>query len=298
MPKNVFLNDYMRARFGCKVYKLALNAGMTCPNRDGKLGYGGCLFCSEGGSGEFAGPAHCSIAEQMRRERALLASKVKNCRQVKYFSYFQAFTNTYAPVEKLRSLYMQAIEPEDIVGLSIATRPDELPPEVLSLLSELVRESGREIWVELGLQTIHESTARYIRRGYSLACFESALENLQCIGVKTVVHVIFGLPGETRDDMLSTVRYLSRKPIFGIKFQNLQVLRGTGLEEAYRQGKFVLPAMEEYTALVRDSLKILPARIVIHRITGDPPRKLLIAPAWCLDKRRVMNACLKDENII
>ena len=298
MADNTFLNDYMRRRFGCKVYKLSLNGGMSCPNRDGTIGSRGCIFCSGGGSGEFAAPVHLSIAEQMQYGKDLLHSKLKNTQRVKYVPYFQAFTNTYAPVELLRRLYTEALAPEDVVGLSIATRPDELPEPVLALLEELGRDSGKEIWVELGLQTIHEKTAAYIRRGYSLPCFEKALADLNEIGVKVVVHVIFGLPGESREDMLATVKYLGRKPIFGIKIQNLQVLKDTDLEQDYLAGKVPVMTMEEYVGLVRESLDILPKDIVVHRITGDPPGKLLVAPQWCRNKRKVMNACLERENII
>lgn len=298
MAGNTFLNDYMKMRFGCKVYKLPLNGGMTCPNRDGKIDSRGCIFCSRGGSGEFAAAAHLPIQAQILHGKELLRPKLKNLDEVKYFTYLQAFTNTYAPVDKLRSLYAQALAPEDVVGLSIATRPDELPESVLSLLEELVRDSGKEIWVELGLQTIHEKTAAYIRRGYDLKCFEEALSALAAIGVKVVVHVIFGLPGETTEDMLATVKYLRERDIFGIKLQNLQVLRDTDLEQEYRQGKVRVLTMEEYVNIVRESLDILPESVVIHRITGDPPGNLLVAPQWCRNKRKVMNACLKGKNII
>ena len=298
MAGNTFLNDYMKMRFGCKVYKLPLNGGMTCPNRDGKIDGRGCIFCSRGGSGEFAAAAHLPIQAQILHGKELLRPKLKNFDMVKYFAYFQAFTNTYAPIDRLRSLYAQALAPEDVVGLSIATRPDELPESVLSLLEELVRDNGKEIWVELGLQTIHEKTAAYIRRGYDLKCFEEALSALDTIGVKVVVHVIFGLPGETVEDMLATVKYLRERDIFGIKLQNLQVLRDTDLEQEYRQGKVRVLTMEEYVHIVRESLDILPESVVIHRITGDPPGNLLVAPQWCRNKRKVMNACLKGKNII
>lgn len=298
MSGNTFLRDYMKARFGCKVYKIPLNGGMTCPNRDGKIGSRGCIFCSEGGSGEFAAPAYLSIPEQLRIGKENLRPKLKNFDQVKYFPYFQAFTNTYAPADRLRQLYTQALEPEDTVGLSVATRPDELPAPVLALLEELVRDSGKEIWVELGLQTIHERTASYLRRGYDLACFEEALSALNAIGVRVVVHVIFGLPGEHTEDMLATVKYLSEQEIFGIKLQNLQVLKGTDLEQEYLQGRVRMLTMEEYADTVKRSLEILPAHIVIHRVTGDPPGNLLVAPLWCRNKRKVMNACLESKNII
>lgn len=298
MMNNLFLNEYMKKRFGCKVYKLPLSGGMTCPNRDGSLGDRGCIFCSGGGSGEFAGPAHLSVSKQMQVAKARLRQKLKNFDEVKYFPYFQSFTNTYAPVDRLKTLYTQALEAEDTVGLSIATRPDVLPDPVLSLLEELVRDSGKEIWVELGLQTIHEKTAVSIRRGYPLACFEAALKALNAIGVKVVVHVIFGLPGETDEEMLATVKYLSEKKIFGVKLQNLQILKGTDLEREYLQGNVSVLTMDRYVALVRQSLAILPESIVIHRITGDPPGNLLIEPQWCRNKRKVMNACLRDKNII
>ena len=280
------LNDYLRETFGCKVYKIALNAGFTCPNRDGTLGTGGCIFCSAGGSGEFAEDAGKSITEQIDTGKARVARKI---RDGKYIAYFQAYTNTYAPAEHLRNLYMEAAGHPDIVAISIATRPDCLPEEVLELLTEINRI--KPVWVELGLQTMHDRTAAGLNRGYALPVFEEAVRNLKSVGIEVIVHVIFGLPGETKDDMLQTIRYLSGMvpAVDGIKIQMLNILKGTAMGERYEREPFPLLSLEEYTDLVVESLRILPEQMVVHRMTGDGPGQLLIAPDWVRNKKKVLN---------
>ncbi len=279
------LNDYLQDTFGEKVYKIALDGGFTCPNRDGTKGMGGCIFCSGAGSGEFAGSPEDSVTAQIEKGKELLEGKIKNG---KYIAYFQAYTNTYAPPEKLRRLYEEAISHPDIVALSIATRPDCLPGEVLLLLEEMNRR--KPVWVELGLQTIHERTAEYIRRGYPLAAYDEAVKKLKEIGVQLIVHVILGLPGETAEEMKETVSYVGGSGADGIKLQLLHVMRGTDLEKDYREGKFRVMDMEEYVDLVADCIALLPERMVIHRMTGDGARKDLVAPLWSTDKKRVLNA--------
>lgn len=277
--------DYMlKQRFGEKVYKVTLNGRMSCPNRDGTIGHGGCIFCSAGGSGDFAADAALSITEQIDSQIALLSAK----RPIhKYIAYFQAYTNTYAPVDYLEKIFSEALSHSGIVALSIGTRPDCLGQDVIALLSRLNRI--KPVWVELGLQTIHEDTARYIRRGYPLSCFEDAFERLQGEGLETIVHTILGLPGESREDILKTMDYLSRKQIQGIKLQLLHVLQGTDLAADYLAGKFQVLDREEYLDLVADCLEHLDPSIVIHRVTGDGPKDLLIAPLWAARKREVLN---------
>lgn len=293
MKEIIFLNDYLKTHFGTKVYKLSLNGGMTCPNRDGAKGSRGCIFCSAGGSGEFAGDPGESISEQIKQQKILLNRKIKNFTDVKFISYFQAFTNTYGSIDYLEKLYREALEPSDVVGMSVATRPDVLPDEVLDLLKRLANEYQKEIWVELGLQTIHEKTAKYIRRGYELKCFDKAVEELHKRNIKVVVHIIFGLPGETKDDMLSTVSYVGKKAVFGVKFQNLQVLKGTDLASNYAEGLVPVLSFDEYGKILTEAVKILPEGTVLHRITGDPPKSLIIEPKWCTDKRMVMDRLKK-----
>ncbi len=280
----LLLNEYLRSRFGCKVYKLSLSADVTCPNRDGRLDTRGCIFCSAGGSGDFAADRHKPIAEQMEEAKARVRAKNRNG---KYIAYFQSFTGTYAPVSYLRKIFTEAMRPEDIVALSVATRPDSLGPEVLALLSELNRT--KPVWVELGLQTIHERTARYIRRGYPLEVYDRAVKELKEAGMEVIVHVILGLPGESAEDMLETVRYVAASGADGIKLQLLHVLRGTDLADDYYAGKVPVMSLEEYTDLLCRIVEEIPDQIVIHRLTGDGPKKLLIAPAWSADKKNVLN---------
>lgn len=282
------LNQYLKDTFGEKVYKIALDGGFTCPNRDGTLGTKGCIFCSGEGSGDFAQSRTHSITEQLERGKESVARKIQNG---KYIAYFQAFTNTYAPVKRLRALYEEAISHTDVVALSIATRPDCLPDDVIALLKEL--NTRKPVWVELGLQTIHEKTARYIRRGYALPVYDEAVQKLKDAGMQVIVHVILGLPYETKDEMMETVSYVGKSGADGIKLQLLHVLKGTDLEREYLQGKFRTLELEEYVRLVADCIAILPLGMVIHRMTGDGAKAKLIAPAWSADKKRVLGALQK-----
>ena len=277
--------DYMlRERFGEKVYKVTLNGGMSCPNRDGKLGTRGCIFCSAGGSGDFAADSSLSITEQIDRQISILSAK----RPIhKYIAYFQAFTNTYAPVEYLEKIFTEALAHPGIVALSIGTRPDCLGEDVTALLSRLNRQ--KPVWVELGLQTIHEKTAVYIRRGYPLSCFEDAVRRLRREDIEVIVHTILGLPGESPQDILNTMEYLNHQDIQGIKLQLLHVLRGTDLASDYEKGLFSTYERDEYISLVISCLEHLRPDMVIHRITGDGPKDLLIAPLWASRKREVLN---------
>ncbi len=360
------LNDYLRERFGCKVYKIALNGGFTCPNRDGSKGDRGCIFCSEGGSGEFASDPTKSIKDQMEEGKRRVERKIKDG---KYIAYFQAYTGTYAPIQKLRKLYKEAIMHRDVLVLSIATRPDCLPPEVLDLLSEL--NQIKPVWVELGLQTIKEESAAYIRRGYELAVYDRAVAELRRRGIEVITHVILGLPGESREDMLATVSYVcnfgagevlpptnqgllpsvcnsgieeellpkSQSPLLsdcnleaekeslpksqrslpsdcnaetegeslpkaqshlprvcnsGIKLQLLHVLKGTDLAEDYNEGKFRVLSEDEYIDLLKECVKLIPDNVVIHRLTGDGDKRLLIAPLWSGNKKHVWNRIQKE----
>ena len=281
--------DYeLKQTFGEKVYRLSLNGGMTCPNRDGTLGNRGCIFCSAGGSGDFAAapdlPVHAQILSAKKRIQAKTGCK-------KFIAYFQAYTNTYAPLPYLEEVYRSALDHPDICGISIATRPDCLGPEVLALLSRLKEEyRDKFLWVELGLQTIHEETASYIRRGYPLSCFEKACADLRTLQIPIIVHTILGLPGESDTQVLQTINYLNRISPFGIKLQLLHVLADTDLTEDYVAGKFEVLTLDAYLNLVISCLAHLSPEIVIHRVTGDGPKDLLIAPKWSLDKRGVLNA--------
>ena len=278
------LDAYLKKTFGEKVYKLSLDGGMTCPNRDGTCGDRGCIFCSAGGSGDFAGDRNKSIPEQIREQKSLLQQK----RPVhKFIAYFQAYTNTYAPVEYLEKIFREAISDEEVVVLSIGTRPDCLGEEVLSLLEELNRI--KPVWVELGLQTIHEETARLIRRGYPLPVFDQAVADLRAAGIEVIVHTILALPGETPDMMLDTLDYLNKTDIQGLKLQLLHVLKGTDLAAVYEDRPFWIPTLEEYLELLGLCVSHIRPDLVIHRLTGDGPKSLLIAPSWSGDKRRVLN---------
>lgn len=278
--------DYMlKERFNKKIYKVALNGGMTCPNRDGTIDTRGCIFCSFGGSGDFAGNKTDDITTQIEKQIKILESK---CNASGFIAYFQAYTNTYAPVDHLRKIYFEAISNPNIVALSIATRPDCLGKDILELLEELNRI--KPVWIELGLQTINEKTAEYIRRGYPLSCFESAVKELRKRGIEVIVHTILGLPGETRKDILETIDYLNNKDIQGIKLQLLHVLKDTDLAKDYEMNKFKIYTMEEYIDTVIDCVEHLSNDIVIHRITGDGPKKILIAPLWSGNKKSVLNA--------
>lgn len=289
-------NNAMKSRFGCKIYKLTLSGGMTCPTRDGTLGTRGCIFCSAKGSGEFAAKPCEDISLQLNAARELIAHKVKNG---KYIAYFQDYTNTYAPVERLRHLFTEAIKPDDIVALSVATRPDCLPDDVIELLAEL--NQAKPVFVELGLQTIHESTAEYIRRGYKLEVFEEAVRKLKEMGIEIIVHIIIGLPYETEEMIYDSIRYLAKMKINGIKLQLLHVLEDTDLAEEYRQGKFEILTMDKYIDILENCVRMLPPETVIHRLTGDGAKKDLIAPLWSADKKNVLNTINKrfrEHNVI
>lgn len=294
------LNDYCRETFGEKLYKISLNGGFTCPNRDGTLGSRGCIFCSAGGSGDFAEDPHASITAQIEAGKKKVEKKMKSGGH--YIAYFQAYTNTYAPLERLEALFTAAISHPDIRVLSVATRPDCIPEETVALLARLNRI--KPVWVELGLQTIHEESARYIRRGYPLAVYEDALRRLKEAGLTVITHVILGLPGETREDMLKTIKYLAKgikdTRTDGIKLQLLHVLRNTDLAEDYLAGRFSVMTLEEYLPLLADCVRRLPPDMVVHRITGDGPKSLLLAPLWTGNKRLVLNAItryFKEEQV-
>ena len=276
------LSEYYKETFGCKVYKLSLDGGFSCPNRDGTLGTGGCIFCT--GSGEVAEGGPDPIAVQL--ERAKLRVNRKN-KEGKYMAYFQAFTNTYGPIEKLRKIYYEAIRPDEIVGLSIGTRPDCLGPEVMELLKEI--NAIKPVSVELGLQTIHQETARYIRRGYDTERYYDAVNRLKQADIQVVTHIILGLPGETEEMMLRTTKAAISAGTDGIKFHLLHVLKGTDLVKDYEAGKFSCLSLEEYGALLKKCVDLVPDTVVIHRITGDGAKKDLIAPLWSGDKKRVLN---------
>ena len=270
------------------MYKLSLDGGFTCPNRDGTLGTRGCIFCSSRGSGDFAPERSLPIQEQLISAKARVEKK---CKDGKYIAYFQAFTNTYAPVEKLRRVFTEAIEPEEVVGLSVATRPDCLPPEVLSLLEELNRK--KPVLVELGLQTIHEASIRYIRRGYENEVYVQAVQNLNALGITPVTHIILGLPGETEEQMVETTQAAVAAGTQGVKFHLLHVLSGTDLHKDYQAGKFSCLTLEGYARVLKKCLAVLPPEVVVHRITGDGAKKDLVAPSWSADKKRVLNYLTK-----
>ena len=276
------LSDHYREKFGCKVYKLSLDGGFSCPNRDGTLGTGGCIFCT--GSGEFAVGGPEPIAVQLEKAKDRVAAKNKGG---KYMAYFQAFTNTYAPVERLRQLYFDAIAPDDIVGLSIGTRPDCLGEDVLELLKEVNRV--KPVSVELGLQTIHEATARYIRRGYGAEVYFDAVRRLKEAGIEVVTHIIIGLPGENARMAMETTRAAVDAGTDGVKFHLLHVLRGTDLAKEYEAGRFSCLTLEDYGTVLKQCIDLLPEDTVVHRITGDGAKKDLIAPLWSGDKKRVLN---------
>lgn len=280
------LNYFLRNKFnGQKTFKISLDAGFTCPNRDGKVAKGGCIFCSERGSGDFAGDRLSSIDEQFTDIKEMMNKKWKDG---KYIAYFQAYTNTYAPVEVLKEKYDEALAQENVVGLAIATRPDCLEEDVLDLLEEYSKKLYT--WVELGLQTSNDNTATFINRGYKLEVFKKAVEELHKRNIDVVAHIIFGLPGESKEDMLNTIKYISKLPIKGVKMHLLHVMKNTRLEKLLDEGKFKLLEMDEYIDLITESITMLPQDVVIHRLTGDAPRDLLVGPMWSLKKWEVLNA--------
>jgi len=279
------ISDVLKAQYGEKIYRLALQSGCTCPNRDGTLGFGGCSFCSEGGSGEFAA-APAPVAEQIEKAKKLVSAKTSGTR---FIAYFQSYTNTYGDLDRLRALYKETVQRDDIVILSVGTRPDCVGDNVIAMLKELNRI--KPVWVELGLQTANDATARRINRCYDRSVFEDAYRRLKAAGLTVIVHLIFGLPGEDEATMLNSVRYLSNltpRPD-GVKLQLLQILRGTKIAEEYAAKPWHVMTLREYADLLVKALRILPEETIVHRITGDGPKKLLIEPAWCADKKRVMN---------
>lgn len=287
--------QYYRERFGCRVYKLSLDGGFTCPNRDGKLGYGGCTFCSASGGGDFA-ESGTDIVSQLERAKCRVAFKNKNG---KYIAYFQSFTGTYAPIARLRQLYLSAIGPEEIVGLAIGTRPDCLGDDVIALLREI--SAVKPVSLELGLQTASDETARRIHRGYDLGVYLDAVKQLKAAGLEVVTHIILGLPGETCRMAVETTRTAIAAGSDGVKFHLLHVLRGAALEQDYLAGAFRCLEMEEYADWLIACLREVPESVTVHRITGDGAKKELVAPLWSADKKRVLNylnARLKDAGIL
>lgn len=283
------LSDYCKEKFGTKVYRLALSSGATCPNRDGKVGVGGCSFCSEKGSGEFAIDV-MDLDLQIERAKALIAKKFPNSINTadrKYIAYFQSFSNTYGDTNRLLGLFERAINRDEVVALSIATRPDCFSEDMLNSLERL--NKIKPVWIELGLQTINENTARAFNRGYTLDVFEKTYTELKKRNFEVIVHVILGLPGENEEDMYATVKYLSKKNIDGIKIHGLHILKGTRLASEYEKHPFKIMSLEEYTRVLINCLKLLPKDTVVHRMTGDGDKKILIEPQWSADKKRVLN---------
>lgn len=278
------LNEHYKEKFGCKVYKLSVNGGFTCPNRDGTKGDRGCIFCSSAGGGEFVPETDGDIISQLQKAKSFVEKKNKDG---KYIAYFQSFTNTYAPIKKLKELYYKAIEPDYIVGLSIGTRPDCLSDECIELLAEI--NEIKPVSIELGLQTVNENTAKYIRRGYETSVYYDAVKMLKAKGLEVVTHIIIGLPGENADMAVETTRKAVFAGTDGVKFHLLHILKDTDLEKEYKQGKFKCLELEEYAEILKDCIEALPQNIVVHRITGDGAKKNLIAPLWSADKKRVLN---------
>ena len=289
------LNYFLRNKFGEKIYKISLDGGFTCPNRDGKVAKGGCTFCSARGSGDFAGSRILSITEQFADRKEMMEKKWKDG---KYIAYFQAYTNTYAPVEELRKKYEEALAQKNVIALSIATRPDCLDDDILDYLEELNKKTY--LWVELGLQTINDKTACNFNRGYDFETFDSSLKKLQERGIEVVVHTIFGLPGETKEDMLKTVDYVAHSGAQGVKFHLLHLMQGTKMVEQYESGELQLLSKEDYIDLICKAIAMIPEEMVVHRLTGDAPRQSLIGPMWSLKKWEVLNdidKALVDNNI-
>lgn len=284
------LNQYIKNKYGEKIYKIALDGGFTCPNRDGTLDYRGCIFCN-GGSGAFAQSRNFSITQQIEFGKKLVSKKLPAGKRHKYIAYFQSYTGTYDSIENLRKKYFEAAVHPDIAIISIATRPDCLSMEVIELLAEL--NQAKPVWVELGLQTIHESTASFIRRGYPLSVYDQAMKNLKAAGLETIVHIILGLKDETKEMMLETVKYVCASGVNGIKLQLLHILKDTELADLYQMGEIKVLSLDEYIDLVISCLKVIPPNIVIHRLTGDGAKSELIAPMWSTDKKNVLNKLTK-----
>ncbi|MGN0452764.1 MAG: TIGR01212 family radical SAM protein [Ruminococcus sp.] len=288
------LSDYLKSVYGKKLKKIALSSGMTCPNRDGTCGYRGCIFCTENGAGEFAQSALLSIEEQIESGKAQQNAKENE----KFIAYFQSFTNTYASAEKIKSLYIPVAHRDDIAVISIATRPDCLSDDIISVLSEI--NKIKTVWVELGLQTVNEKTAEYIRRGYELSVYDEAVEKLRKADIKIITHLIFGLPYETKEDMLASVKYVG-KVTDGVKLHNLYIQRNCDLAKLYEKGEFELLSKDEYIDILCDAVRYLPENVVIHRLTGDGDKSTLIAPRWGFDKIKLLksiNEAFYDRDII
>lgn len=277
-------NAYIRDTFGEKLYKISLNAGTTCPNRDGKAGAGGCIFCSASGSGDFSEDAAMSIDEQIELAKKRISGK---CKCDRYIAYFQSYTNTYGDVDALREKFLAAARRDDIAAVSIASRPDCFDPEVIDMIKDII--AVKPVWIELGLQTANDRTAQLINRCYDISVYDETMNRLRELGVHIIVHMIIGLPGETKEDMLDTVRYIVKSGANGIKLQLLHVLRGTVLEKMYEEGVFRALTFDEYADILCDCLKELPPDMVVHRFTGDGPKNILVAPRWSADKKRVIN---------
>lgn len=283
------INEVLKEKYGCKVYKIALSTGCTCPNRDGTIGVGGCIFCGNSGSGDFAEDKNLSIGEQINRGKERVSKKLK---EGKYIAYFQSFTNTYNTVAYLEPLFMEAIQDPDVVALSIATRPDCIPSDILEMLKRLIQI--KPVWVELGLQTIHKESAKFIRRGYELPVYDDAVKRLKEAGIEVIVHVILGLPGETKQMMLDTVSYVVESKADGIKLQLLHVLKNTDLACFYEQGRFEVLTEEQYIDCLASCVELIPESVAIHRLTGDGKRSELIAPLWSTDKKHILNSIHKE----
>ena len=283
------LDYYYKHKYGCKIAKISLNMGLTCPNKDGKVGYGGCIYCSKLGSGEYAGDKNKPLKDQFDEVKNVM---IKKWPSAKFIAYFQANTNTYAPIEKLKKAWEEVLTYDNVVGINISTRPDAIEKECYDYLEELNKKT--DLVVELGLQTIHDKTSKFINRCHDLNSFETALNELNKRGIKVLVHVIFSLPYETKDMMLDTIKYLSNKNIWGIKIHMLHILKGTLLAKIYEQEKFPILTKDEYVQIVCDSLELLPENIVINRLTGDPKVDDLIEPFWLVKKFCVLNDIDKE----
>ena len=289
------LNYFLRDKFGEKVFKISLDGGFSCPNRDGKISSGGCIFCSERGSGDYAGNRELSITKQFNDIKKIMSSKWKNG---KYIAYFQAYTNTYAPIQELRVKYEEALDQDGVVAIAIATRPDCLCNDVLDLLQEI--NSKVYLWIELGLQTSNDEIANRINRGYKLETFEYAMKRLQERNIDVVVHDILGLPGESKEDMLKTIDYIAHSGAKGIKFHLLHLMKQTPMVKVYEKGELKFLSQEDYIELITKGISILPRDMVVHRLTGDAPRELLIGPMWSLKKWEVLNSidkALEDNDL-
>ncbi|MCY6957997.1 TIGR01212 family radical SAM protein [Clostridium brassicae] len=289
------LNYFLRNKFKEKVFKISLDAGFSCPNRDGTISYGGCIYCSERGSGDFAGDRNFSISSQFEDIKLMMNKKWKNG---KYIAYFQAYTNTYDSIDRLKERYDEAVRQEGVVALAIATRPDCLSEEVIELISSYTDKVYT--WVELGLQTANEEIAKLINRGYTLDVFEDALLRLRKRNIDVVVHTILGLPEEEEEDIINTIKYLSHKDIQGIKLHLLHLLKGTPLVKLYEEGRLTFFSQEQYIDLICKIITLLPQDMVIHRLTGDAPRSLLIEPVWSLKKWEILNnidSKLEEEDL-